>query len=329
MSFPWTRLRRLRENSALRDLLTEHRLVAKELIQPLFVKEGISKSLPILSMPGQCQWSLDHVVQEAESLEMSGVTAALLFGVPAKKDRGGRRSFAKNGIVQKTVSAIKKKCKRLLVFTDVCLCEYMSHGHCGHILKKQRAEWRLENDRTLKTLSRVALSHAEAGADVVAPSDMMDGRVRVIRETLDKNGFKMTPLLSYAVKYASAYYAPFREAAESAPEFGDRGSYQMNAANRREALREARADLEEGADMLLVKPALGYSDILWELKQKIHSPIGVYSVSGEYSMIKAAAKNGWLDEKKTVLESHLSLKRAGADFIVTYWAKDLQKWLKK
>ena len=324
MSFPWTRLRRLRENARLRELLSEHRLVSKELVQPLFVKEGLKKSVPIESMPGQSRFSLEAAVEEALSLEAAGVSAVLLFGIPKTKDVGAKAAYLKNGIVQKAISKIKRKCKELLVITDVCLCEYMSHGHCGHVRGNK-----IENDRTLKTLADTALSHAESGADVVAPSDMMDGRVRAIREKLDRKGFKSTPILSYAVKYASAYYAPFRDAAESAPKFGDRRSYQMHTANRREALREAKSDLEEGADMLLVKPALGYTDVLFEIKQKFHAPVGAYSVSGEYSMIKAAAQKGWLDEKKVVLESHLGLKRAGADFIVTYWAKDLQQWLKK
>ena len=323
MSFPWTRLRRLRQNARLREMLSEHRLHPTELVQPLFVKEGLTRTMPILSMPGQSQLSLAAVVQEAQALEASGVSAVLLFGIPGSKDLKGRGAFLKSGIVQKAVSRIKRQCKELLVITDVCLCEYMSHGHCGHVLNGK-----VDNDTSVKTLAQTALSHAEAGADVVAPSDMMDGRVRAIRQKLDKNGFDSTPILSYAVKYASALYAPFREAAESAPRFGDRKSYQMNPANRREALREAKTDLEEGADMLLVKPGLGYADILFDIKQKLHAPVGAYSVSGEYSMIKAAAQNGWLDEKKTVLESHLSLKRAGADFIVTYWAKELQKWLK-
>jgi porphobilinogen synthase len=324
MSFPWTRLRRLRENKQLREMLSEHRLYAKELIQPLFIKEGLSKPVPIASMPGQSQFSVASAVREAQSLESLGVSAVLLFGIPAKKDTQGRQAFLKNGIVQKAVREIKRKCKELLVITDVCLCEYMSHGHCGHV-----NGGRIVNDTSVKTLAGAALSHAEAGADIVAPSDMMDGRVRAIRQKLDRGGFQSLPILSYAVKYASAYYAPFRDAAESAPRFGDRRSYQMNSANRREALREAKTDLEEGADMLLVKPALGYADILFDIKQRFHAPTGAYAVSGEYSMIKAAAQKGWLDEKNTVLESHLSLKRAGADFIVTYWAKDLQKWLKK
>ncbi len=324
MSFPAERLRRLRQNPRLREWVSEHRLHVSQLAQPLFVKEGLTKPVPISSMPGQFQRPVDDTVTEAGRIEQLGIPAILLFGIPSIKDLRGRQAVSKNGIVQRTIKKIKQKYKNLLVIADVCLCEYLSHGHCGHIKNA-----RILNDPTLKTLSQVACSYAESGVDVVAPSDMMDGRVAAIRSALDREGFESLPILSYAVKYASAYYAPFRQAAESAPGFGDRLSYQMNPANRREALREVKSDLEEGADMLLVKPALGYADILFEIKQKFHCPVGAYSVSGEYSMIKAAAQNGWLDEKKAVLESHLSLKRAGADFIITYWSKDLARWLKK
>lgn len=314
----------MRENPRLREWLGEHHLNVSQLVQPLFVKEGLTKPLPISSMPGQFQRPLDNLLSEVGELEQAGVPAILLFGVPLEKDLNGRRAISKNGIVQRAIKKIKQKNKNILVIADVCLCEYLSHGHCGHVKKN-----RILNDPTLKTLAQLSCSYAEAGADVVAPSDMMDGRVVAIRQALDRKGFEFLPILSYAVKYASAYYAPFREAAESAPQFGDRLSYQMNPANRREALREAKTDLEEGADMLLVKPALGYADIIFEIKQKFHCPVGAYSVSGEYSMIKAAAQNGWIDEKKVVMESHLSLKRAGADFIITYWTKDLAKWLRK
>jgi porphobilinogen synthase len=324
MSFPWTRLRRVRQNARLREMLGENRLHPKELIQPLFIKEGLSRPAPIASMPGQSQWDVAGAVREAQTLESMGVAAVLLFGIPAKKDAKASGAFASGGIMQKAVGAIKKKCRELLVITDVCLCEYTSHGHCGHVHGGH-----VDNDASVRTLARTALSHAEAGADIVAPSDMMDGRVAAIRRTLDKKGHGDLPILSYAVKYASAYYSPFRDAAESAPQFGDRKSYQMSPSNRREALREAKTDLEEGADMLLVKPALAYADVLFEIKQKFHAPVGAYSVSGEYAMIKAASQKGWLDEKAAVLESHLCLKRAGADFLVTYWAKDLQRWLKK
>lgn len=320
MKHPSTRLRRLRENPALRNLVSEHTLLSKELIQPLFVKEGLSRPVEIGSMPGQFQWTEKTLVEEAQRLDHMGTSSVILFGIPAKKDPGAAQAFAKKGIVQRAVSTIKKKTK-LIVITDVCLCEYTSHGHCGHVHKGK-----IQNDPTLKTLAKVALSHAESGADVIAPSDMMDGRVAVIRLVLDKNGFENTPIMSYAVKYASSFYGPFREAAESAPQFGDRKAYQMNPANRREALREAETDLNEGADFLMVKPALSYLDILHELKQKFSCPVGCYSVSGEYSMIKAAAKKGWIDEKNLVFETHLAMKRAGASFIISYWTKDLLRW---
>ncbi len=321
MSYPGQRLRRLRENPLVRELVTETRLDPKQLVYPLFVKEVLSKKAGIASMPGQFQWPLAELAAEAQRVESLGIQGVLLFGIPAAKDLSGREASHSQGVLQKAVRAIKKKCKNLLVITDVCLCEYLSHGHCGHLVKGK-----VDNDSSVKTLAAVALSHAEAGADIVAPSDMMDHRVRAIRQLLDLRGFKHTPILSYAVKYASAFYSPFRDAAESAPKSGDRKSYQMNPANGREALREAKADLEEGADMLLVKPALAYQDVLSAVKQKFDCPVGAYSVSGEYAMIKAAAEKGWLDEKKIVLETHLGLKRAGADFIVTYWAKELAKW---
>lgn len=324
MSFPVQRHRRLRENPLLREWVSEHRLNVSQLVQPLFVKEAIAKPLPIASMPGQFQMPLDDLVTEAGRIEQAGIPAILIFGIPLAKDLSGRRALSKNSVVHRAIKKIKQKYKHLLVIADVCLCEYLSHGHCGHVKKG-----RILNDPTLNILSKLACGYAEAGADVVAPSDMMDGRVAAIRRALDQREFEMLPILSYAVKYASAYYAPFREAVDNTPSFGNRLSYQMNPANRREALREAKTDLEEGADMLLVKPALGYTDIIFEIKQKLHCPVGAYSVSGEYSMIKAAAQNGWIDEKKTVLENHLSLKRAGADFIITYWAKDLARWLQK
>jgi porphobilinogen synthase len=322
MSFPAQRHRRLRENPQLREWVGEHRLSVSQLAQPLFVKEGSVRPVPIASMPGQFQLPLDDLVAEAGRIEQAGIPAILLFGIPSAKDLTGRQALSINSIVHRAIKKIKQKYKHLLLVADVCLCEYLSHGHCGPVKKG-----RILNDLTLNILSKLACGYAEAGADVIAPSDMMDGRVVAIRRALDRRGFEMLPILSYAVKYASAYYAPFREAAENLPLFGDRLSYQMNPANRREALREAKTDLEEGADLLLVKPALGYTDIIFEIKQKLHCPVGAYSVSGEYSMIKAAAQNGWIDEKKVVLESHLSLKRAGADFIITYWARDLAKWL--
>ena len=321
MNYPKLRLRRLRENPLVRALVTETRLDPKQLVYPLFVKEKISKKTEVASMPGQFQWPIAEAANEAQRAWALGVQAVLLFGIPARKDLKGREAARSQGVVQKAVRSIKKKCRGLLVITDVCLCEYLSHGHCGHV-----ADGKVRNDSSVRALADTALSHADAGADVVAPSDMMDGRVQAIRRRLDSRGFEHTPILSYAVKYASTFYSPFRDAAESAPKFGDRNSYQMNPANRREALREARTDLEEGADMLLVKPALAYQDVLSAVKQKFDCPVGAYSVSGEYAMVKAAAQKGWLDEKNTVLETHLGFKRAGADFIVTYWAKELAKW---
>ena len=318
------RLRRLRENAGLRNLISENSLLPKDLVQPLFIKDGLTRPYEIASMPGQFQFPLGAIISEAQKIEALGISSIILFGIPAKKDLKGRAAFAKNGVIQKAIAAIKKKCPKLLVITDVCLCEYLSHGHCGHIEKG-----RILNDASVKTIARSALSHALAGADVVAPSDMMDGRVRAIRALLDKHGFQHTPIISYAVKYASSFYAPFREAAESAPAFGDRSSYQMNPANADEAMREAWADIQEGADALLVKPALSYLDVIRRVKEKFSIPLGGYSVSGEYSMIKAASQNGWIDERKMVLETHLSIKRAGANFIITYWAKDIAGWLKK
>lgn len=322
MKYPKVRLRRLRENAVLRNILSENVLDLKELIQPLFVKEGLSRPFEIQSMPGQFQWTEQTLVEEAQKIQALGLKALILFGIPAKKDALGLQAFSKNGVVQKAVRAIKKKCPKLLVITDVCLCEYLSHGHCGHI-----KNGRIMNDESVKTLAKTALSHVRAGADIVAPSDMMDGRVGAIRNLLDKNNFKNIPIISYSIKYASSFYAPFREAAESAPAFGDRSSYQMNPANATEAFREAQTDLQEGADILLVKPALAYLDIIHRIKEKFACPVGCYSVSGEYSMIKAAVRKGWIDEKKIVLETHLSMKRAGAGLILTYWAKELARWI--
>lgn len=324
MPFPTLRLRRLRENPRVRALVREHRVLGTELIQPLFVKEGLSRPSEIASMPGQFQWTETAVAEEARRVADAGVPAVMLFGVPAKKDTAGNAAFSSKGAVQSAVRRIKKARPNLLVVTDVCLCEYLSHGHCGHV-----RGGKVLNDPTLVTLARIARSHADAGADMVAPSDMMDGRVAAIRRGLDSAGYQSLPILAYAVKYASAFYGPFRDAAGSAPKFGDRASYQMNPANVREALREAQTDLAEGADLILVKPALAYGDVIRAVKEKLHCTVGAYSVSGEYAMIKAAAQKGWIDEKKIVLETHLSLKRAGADFIVTYWAADLARWVRK
>lgn len=324
MSYPKVRPRRLREDLRMRSFLSETDLSAKHLVQPLFIKEGLKDRTAISSMPGQYQWPLAQVAEEAVSLEQRGLASVILFGIPKEKDLSGRIAYSSSGIVQKAIQKIKKRAKKILIVADVCLCEYLSHGHCGHVNKG-----RVENDTSVKTLAKIALSYAEAGADVIAPSDMMDGRVKAIRQVLDKKGFGSLPILSYAAKYASAFYGPFREAAESAPSFGDRRSYQMDPANKKEALREVALDLEEGADMILVKPAMAYMDILSVIKDRFHCPVGAYSVSGEYSMIQAAGQRGWVDAQKIALESHLGLRRAGADFIITYWAKEMALWLKK
>jgi porphobilinogen synthase len=317
------RPRRLRSSPALRKLVCETRLSVEQLVLPLFVRAGKKLRHEISAMPGVFQFSPDELLREAERAFKLGVPAILLFGIPEKKDAKGSGAFAKNGIVQQTVRLLKRELPELLVITDVCLCEYMSHGHCGIV-----SNGKILNDPTLKILAQTALSHAEAGADIVAPSDMMDGRVRAIRESLDKNNFSDTPIMSYAAKFASAFYGPFREAAESAPQFGDRRSYQMDAANANEALREVALDIQEGADIVMVKPALAYLDLIWRVKEKFGYPTAAYSVSAEYSMIKAAARNGWIDERAVTLESLLAMRRAGADILITYAAADVARWLK-
>jgi porphobilinogen synthase len=327
MRFPVHRPRRLRQSPALRALVRETELSVRHLVMPLFVREGTRLRRPINSMPGQSQLSADELVKEADQLAKLGVPAVILFGIPDKKDEKASGAYAPNGIVSKTVRALKKELPELVVITDVCLCEYMSHGHCG-IVRKTGRDYRIDNDATLGLLSKAALAYAEAGADIVAPSDMMDGRVAAIRATLDETGFAGTPIMSYAAKFASAFYGPFREAAESPPQFGDRKTYQMDYANADEALREVALDIEEGADIVMVKPALGYQDLIWRVKEKFHYPVAVYSVSGEYAMVKAAAQQGWLDERHVVLELLTGFKRAGADIILTYWAKDVAGWLK-
>ncbi|OPL13060.1 MAG: delta-aminolevulinic acid dehydratase [delta proteobacterium ML8_D] len=317
MMYPEYRPRRLRRTESLRALIRETGLSPKHLIYPLFVIHGTGIKKPIEAMPGCFQFSVDRVIKEAREVFDLGINAVLLFGLPEKKDLTGSHAWIKNGVVQNAVSAIKKSVPDLLVITDVCLCEYTSHGHCGLL-----SNGIIDNDATLELLVKVALSHARAGADIVAPSDMMDGRVGAIREALDEQGFDQVPILSYAVKYASSFYGPFREAAECAPKSGDRRSYQMDFANAREAVREAMLDLEEGADILMVKPAMPYLDIIRLLRQEFTLPIAAYQVSGEYSMIKAAASKGWLDEARVVEESLLGIRRAGADVIITYFAKD-------
>jgi porphobilinogen synthase len=327
-TFPAYRPRRLRQSPALRRMVAETRLSAAQLVLPLFARAGRNLRRPIQAMPGVFQLSPDELVREAAAAHEAGVPAVLLFGIPDRKDDQASDAYAANGIVQRAVRRLKKDLPELLVFTDVCLCEYMAHGHCG-VVERDKKGARILNDPTLKLLARAAASHAEAGADVVAPSDMMDGRVRAIREELDKRGFTETPILSYAAKFASAYYGPFREAAESAPQFGDRRSYQMDPANAEEALREVALDIQEGADMVMVKPALAYLDILRRVKDEFGYPTAAYAVSGEHAMIKAAAAKGWIDERAVTLESLLAMRRAGADILITYAATDAARWLEE
>lgn len=323
MSFPAERTRRLRRTAALRRLVSETALSAADLIQPIFVVHGSGVRRAIASMPGVAQLSVDEVLdQEIESLREVGVSAVLLFGIPAVKDAIGSENFAEDGIVQRAIRRIRERVPQTVVMTDVCCCEYTDHGHCG-VLRHDE----VDNDATLEILGKVALSHAAAGADVVAPSGMMDGMVQAIRSALDDGGFSSRAILSYAVKYASAFYGPFRDAADSAPSFGDRKAYQMDPANVREALREARLDVAEGADMLMVKPALAYLDVVRAVHQATDVPLVTYNVSGEYAMVKAAAERGWIDERAVVLEALTSMRRAGASAIVTYHAKDAAGWL--
>ena len=324
--FPATRLRRLRQSPALRSLVRETQLSASQLVLPFFVRAGRKLRRAINAMPGVFQLSPDELLTDAARAYKAGVPAVLLFGIPDRKDVKASGAYAKNGIVQQAVRLLKRELPQLLVITDVCLCEYMSHGHCGIVQKDKRGA-RILNDPSLKLLSQAAASHAEAGADIIAPSDMMDGRVRAIREQLDRAGFTDTPIMSYAAKFASAYYGPFREAAESAPQFGDRRSYQMDAANPLEALREVSLDVQEGADIVMVKPALAYLDILYRVKSEFGLPTAAYAVSAEHAMIKAAAANGWIDEKAVTLESLLAMRRAGADILITYAATDVARWL--
>ena len=322
MVFPEYRPRRLRKNEAFRSLIRETHLSAAQFIYPLFVVPGKNKQEEIASMPGISRISVDKLAKEAEQCLKLGVNSVILFGLPEKKDAMGSGAHAKNGIVQQAIRELKSKTPELTVITDVCLCEYTSHGHCGCLINKT-----VDNDATLEILAKTALSHAEAGADMVAPSDMMDGRVAEIRAALDEHDFANLPIMSYAVKYASAFYGPFREAADCAPQFGDRRGYQMDPANVREALREATLDVDEGADILMVKPAVAYLDIISKLRDEFDLPIAAYHVSGEYAMIKAAAEKGWIDGDRVMEETLLSIKRAGADIIVTYFAKDMARLL--
>lgn len=305
----------------------ETRLNADQLVLPFFARTGRKLRRPISAMPGVFQLSVDELLKDAELAFRAGVPAVLLFGIPDRKDAKASGAYAANGIVQQALRQLKKEMPNLLVISDVCLCEYMEHGHCG-IVRKDSDGASILNDPTLKLLARTALSHAEAGADMVAPSDMMDGRVAAIRRELDRNGFNDIPIMSYAAKFASAFYGPFREAAESTPQFGDRRSYQMDAANAREALREVALDIREGADIVMVKPALAYLDIVHRVKNEFGYPTAAYAVSAEYSMIKAAAEKGWIDERALTLESLLAMKRAGADILITYAAKEVAEWLK-
>jgi porphobilinogen synthase len=328
--FPALRPRRLRQSAAMRRLVSETQLNVAQLVLPLFVRAGRKLRRPIEAMPGVFQLSPDELVREATRAHSLGVPAVLLFGIPEKKNAAASGAYARNGIVQQAVRLLKKELPDLLVITDVCLCEYMSHGHCGIVRAgPAKRDARILNDPTLKLLARAAVSHAETGADIVAPSDMMDGRVGAIRTALDRAGFADTPIMSYAAKFASAFYGPFRDAAESAPKFGDRRSYQMDAANANEALREVALDIQEGADIVMVKPALAYLDILHRVKTTFGYPTAAYAVSGEFSMIKAAAAKGWIDERAVTLESLLAMRRAGADILITYAAVDVAKWIKQ
>jgi len=323
MSFPSIRLRRLRRSQLLRSLVQETRLSTQSLIYPMFVCPGSQVRQEVSSMPGIFQQSVDRLVEECREVEALGIPGVILFGLPEAKDEQGSSAWDPAGVVPRAIEAIRRAKLNLLVITDVCLCEYTSHGHCGVVRENQ-----ILNDPSLALLAKSALAHARAGADIVAPSDMMDGRVAAIRRALDENNFSDVPILSYAAKYCSAFYGPFREAAQSAPQFGDRRSYQMDPANAREALQEVALDIEEGADIVMIKPALPYLDIIRAVKECFHLPVAAYNVSGEYAMVKAAVRNGWLDEKRVVLEILTSIARAGAGIVLSYHAKDVARWLK-
>ena len=322
------RPRRLRRSPALRNLTRETHLSVHDFVLPLFVSEKVQQRRPIASMPCVFQLSVKEVADETRAAQDLGLQAVLLFGIPGEKDEQASGAYAEDGIVQKALKAIRSKCPDLVTITDVCLCEYMSHGHCG-VTRIDGDHFHVLNDETVELLVKTALSHAAAGADIVAPSDMMDGRVGAIREALDERGFDQTAIMSYAAKFASAFYGPFREAAESPPQFGDRRSYQMDFANANEALREVALDIDEGADIVMVKPALPYMDILWRVRERFRKPTAVYHVSGEYAMVKSAVEKGLLNERDAVLEIMTALKRAGADIIVTYWARELARWLRE
>ena len=325
--YPTTRLRRLRQHPRLRDLVRETTLSMSNLILPLFVRHGSDQRVPIASMPGHFQLSVDQLAREAVEIDKLGIPAVILFGIPESKDARGSDAYADKGIVQQAIATIKSARPELLVITDVCLCEFTDHGHCGY-LSEETGRADVDNDVTLGLLQKEAISHAQAGADMVAPSGMMDGMVTAIRRGLDDRGFSHIPIMSYAAKFSSGFYGPFRDAAESAPQFGDRSTYQMDPANGREALRETALDVEEGADILMVKPGLSYLDVVRAVKQAHPQvPLAAYNVSGEYAMVKAAAAQGWIDEKRVAMEILLSMRRAGADMILTYHAKDVARWL--
>ena len=321
-TFSATRLRRLRRTSRLRSLVRETRLDLSDFVMPLFACPGEGVVHPLEGLPGIGQRSVDALLDEAERLVALGVSAVLLFGIPEEKDEEGSGAYDEDGIVQRALRELRSRFPELVLATDVCLCEYTSHGHCGVVHGDE-----IDNDASVELLAHTAVSHAEAGADTVCPSDMMDGRVGAIRAALDDSGFEQIPIVSYAAKYASAFYGPFREAAESTPAFGDRRGYQLDPANVREAVRECELDVQEGADALIVKPALPYLDVLRAVRERFELPVGAYNVSGEYAMLKAAAQSGWLDERQAALESLTAIKRAGADFIVSYWTKELAEWL--
>ncbi len=329
MPYPIHRLRRMRRNPTFRRMVRETDLRVDHLIAPLFVRPGEGVRAPIASMPGQFQLSPDTLVEEARALADLGVPAVLLFGIPEHKDALGSEAYADDGIVCRAIDALKKACPGLCVITDVCLCEYTDHGHCGVVRKNRDGAMDVDNDATLELLAREAIAHVRAGADMVAPSDMMDGRVGRLRDALDVAGFDDVPIMAYSAKFASAFYGPFRDAAESPPQFGDRCSYQMDPANHVEALREIALDIEEGADIVMVKPGLPYLDIVRAAADTFDTPLAVYNVSGEYAMVKAAAANGWLDERRTVMELLLGFRRAGAQLILTYHARDAAQWLAK
>jgi len=322
MKFPTYRPRRLRRNEKLRQLIRETSLEPRNFIYPLFVGPGKDNAQPVSSMPGVAQLTVDRAVRECQDVSALGIPAVILFGIPERKNAVASEAYADDGVVQQAIRAIKDKLPELLVITDVCLCEYTDHGHCGVIKNGD-----VDNDSTLELLAKESLSHARAGADIVAPSDMMDGRVGAIRKMLDENGFAQTPIMAYAAKYASGFYGPFREAAESTPQFGDRRSYQMDPANVEEAMREVELDIREGADIVMVKPALAYLDVIYRVKQKFGYPLAAYNVSGEYSMIKAAGQNGWIDEARIMMEVLFAIRRAGADMILSYFAKDAVRLL--